>query len=105
MVKLFTVAVICLILAPVHVRAQNADETQLSNDVVSRKFFDHHTRCLGALVRRHPEMFDDEGGYLPDSPKGWIWERVATEHPEYAAQVGGVCMAMETMEKILHDEA
>ena len=67
-------------------------------------FFAHHSRCMGALVKRHPEMFDDEGGYLPDTLKGRIWERVATEHPEYAKQVGGVCMAMEEMERILRDE-
>ncbi|MBI2094933.1 MAG: hypothetical protein HYT89_02060 [Candidatus Omnitrophica bacterium] len=69
-----------------------------------QEFNAHHTRCMGALVRRHPEMFDDEGGYLSDSPKGRIWERVAVEHPEYASQIGGLCMAMEEMERILRDE-
>lgn len=61
-----------------------------------------HQTAVSDLIKSHPDMFDEKTGrYLPDSPKGKLWEQIAQQHPEYAKSPNGVRLALDDLSDLL----
>lgn len=60
-----------------------------------------HQACVGELMERHPDMFDERGRYNPKSEKGKLWEQIAAADPKLKDNPEGVRLAMERLEEMV----